>query len=1326
MNQQDNLNIQVKNDEHPASDMLSEKKNRNTARTLKKTLKWAAIIFTAMLTVGIAGIGLIGFTHTGNNWLWRLMTQAIPELRGELISGHLGTGWIIRSLTFKSETMVISADEAALTWNLSALLRGKIKIDQLSIHQPTVYLSVETANNQDPSSPLPDSIAPQIPIPLEIDINAIQMTGLHFRTPSMQINLNNITSAASLSYKNGLTLKNTDVNALDIVLTPTTSDINTTKNAANTSINRRSIVSSDTATHKIDATAAILSAKTAKTPMKLSSATISNISPSSSKSKIILPSVTLPFPINMPHLLLEKTTIQQGETREEIEHFFVNASAQQQTITLKQLELVSKKISASIAGTVKMQGNYALSSSATINTNNLLPGQLEKQDLTLDISGSLSDLSAAVQATGNINALLVGKLKPLQPELPFNFQVKWQPLQWPPISHDYVMKTDSGSISVKGSLKSYQLTLNTVLHVPQAPDKIALSLDAKGDTHTLSVKKLAIQTLEGISTLEGLLAWNDSIKWQGKFTTKNLNLTSLAPELPEKLTGYINHSFEITKTGWYAKLPSLHITGQLKQHPLFLQGALFSNSSNYYKVDHLTLKTGHNNLYAHGSITNNKWDMSIKFNGEKLNELYTDLAGQAKLKLKLAGDLISPEISYSIQSPQLSYQNNRLSQLNSQGNIRLDHTLKTSAKLTLGQFSQGNNTIKKLVFNASGNKKEHTLSLNFKGNPVAGDIQITGGIQNNQWQGYLNKALFDTTAGEVKLKSPLRTSFNLQQKSTYLANQCWLFQDASLCLKPLTASLKENNTRLVTEFELNNVDLKKLKPYLPEKMGIEGIISSKGTIKLKTVEKTIVPNIDIDVKMTPGRIISEAITEYHDGMKLTAHLNKDQLSAALNFNAKKLGYIGLNLSVSDPIHQQKLKGSLQISHMLVDIIKPLIPDSQHIAGSINAKTQLSGTLKRPQLNGYLRLKDGQFITHSKTADITALSTIVLFQGNHAQLNGRLKVNSSDLKIKGKANWKNMPVTGNITVKGDQIKIRPPEIGLVAVSPDIHFSFGKTFNLNGNIGIPEAKIKIKSLPKSAVEISPDVYIVQSETDLTSKKSSFPFYMNLGINLGNDVHLEAFGLKTDVKGHLKIRQNLGSVLTGDGTIELDEGSYTSMGQDLVINHGTIIFSGPLDSPYLSVEAVRNLSSVEDNVNVGLRISGPVAKPELVVFSEPAMSQQNQWSYLLMGRALNSDSETDQNALEGMLIGFGVSQFSGALNSVGAAIGVEDVAIETEGNGSDTQITIRGYIAPNLQIQYGMGVFDSVSELKARYEILPSLYLQTVSGISQALDIFYQFKI
>jgi translocation and assembly module TamB len=67
-----------------------------------------------------------------------------------------------------------------------------------------------------------------------------------------------------------------------------------------------------------------------------------------------------------------------------------------------------------------------------------------------------------------------------------------------------------------------------------------------------------------------------------------------------------------------------------------------------------------------------------------------------------------------------------------------------------------------------------------------------------------------------------------------------------------------------------------------------------------------------------------------------------------------------------------------------------------------------------------------------------------------------------------------------------------------------------------------------------------------------------------------------------------------------------------------------------------------------------------------------------------------------------------------------------LDTSGQGDGTQLSLSGTIAPGVQLRYGVGVFDSISEVAIRYELIPRLYIEAVSGVSNAIDIYYQFSI
>ncbi|HSH56676.1 MAG TPA: translocation/assembly module TamB domain-containing protein, partial [Halomonas sp.] len=148
-----------------------------------------------------------------------------------------------------------------------------------------------------------------------------------------------------------------------------------------------------------------------------------------------------------------------------------------------------------------------------------------------------------------------------------------------------------------------------------------------------------------------------------------------------------------------------------------------------------------------------------------------------------------------------------------------------------------------------------------------------------------------------------------------------------------------------------------------------------------------------------------------------------------------------------------------------------------------------------------------------------------------------------------------------------------------------------------------------------------------------------------------------------------------------------------------------------------------ATRDDVIAGLRVTGSAASPQLAVFSEPAMDEASALSYLLRGRAPN-DSDTD-GALTSALVGLAVGQAGGAVGGIGQAFGVSDLTLDTAGSGEDSQVTLSGQLTDDLEVRYGVGVFSPIAELTLRYNIWRSLYLEAVSGASQAVDLVYSFS-
>ena len=209
-------------------------------------------------------------------------------------------------------------------------------------------------------------------------------------------------------------------------------------------------------------------------------------------------------------------------------------------------------------------------------------------------------------------------------------------------------------------------------------------------------------------------------------------------------------------------------------------------------------------------------------------------------------------------------------------------------------------------------------------------------------------------------------------------------------------------------------------------------------------------------------------------------------------------------------------------------------------------------------------------------------------------------------------------------------------------------------------------------------------------------------------------------------MAIKQDKGS-LGLFGQINLEKGRYASFGQDLLIRKGQISFSGLPSQPMLNITAVRNPQAMEDSkVTAGIKVLGIADSPDVKVFTEPAMPQDQALSYLLTGRSLENSGEAGSSGSIGAaLLGLGLSKSGKLVGGIGEAFGIQDLNLGTAGVGESSKVVVSGNITNRLQVKYGVGLFDGLAEITLRYRLMPRLYFQSISGTNQVFDLLYRFE-
>ncbi len=194
----------------------------------------------------------------------------------------------------------------------------------------------------------------------------------------------------------------------------------------------------------------------------------------------------------------------------------------------------------------------------------------------------------------------------------------------------------------------------------------------------------------------------------------------------------------------------------------------------------------------------------------------------------------------------------------------------------------------------------------------------------------------------------------------------------------------------------------------------------------------------------------------------------------------------------------------------------------------------------------------------------------------------------------------------------------------------------------------------------------------------------------------------------------------------SLDIVDGKYKAYGQNLIIEKGKISFVGDVNNMVLDVRAIRDPRTIDDeNITVGVNITGNTAQPKVELFSEPMMAQSEMLSYLLRGKGIERSTAENSDMSMQLLLGVGLMQTSGYVGSFAEKFGMEDFSLDSKGDGDDTSIEVSAYILPKVQIAYGYGIYNSLSEFRIRYEMFPHFYIEGISAIETAVDALYKFE-
>jgi translocation and assembly module TamB len=455
------------------------------------------------------------------------------------------------------------------------------------------------------------------------------------------------------------------------------------------------------------------------------------------------------------------------------------------------------------------------------------------------------------------------------------------------------------------------------------------------------------------------------------------------------------------------------------------------------------------------------------------------------------------------------------------------------------------------------------------------------------------------------------------------------------------------------------------------------------------------------------------------GMTLDADLDAGRLDIDFAVDGGAAGSVDLDAVVADLRDPtSSVDGRLELDWQDLELLTLLSPDIGRVAGQLRANLELGGTLTEPELEGRAELAAGTIEVPVWALIVEDISgTAVTVDGTLLEYSGRGLIEGGEVLISGTTELdpgRNWPTRLRIT--GESLEVVRRADAEIWASPDLDVGIAlPEITVAGTVHIPRAVIALEQLPAQAVRPSPDATVHGVE----ESSSARPLHMraDVRVTLGEDVRYNAAGLLTEVEGDLGLHYESGLTPQAAGSLRLD-GTYNAYGQILTLQRGELLFAGPLNDPAIDVRAGRTIG---DTTTVGVQLTGALKAPATRIYSDPAMSEADALSYLLLGRPLSGTGEEETATLESAAVAMGLQQALPAVQRIGTTLGLDELSIQT--TDADTgALTAGKYLSARLYVRYSYGLFSRIGGLLVRFSFNDKLSVEARSGDEDSVDLLY----
>lgn len=1041
--------------------------------------------------------------------------------------------------------------------------------------------------------------------------------------------------------------------------------------------------------------------------------------------QVRLPAFTFPAALRSGSVILENLRIFSGE---EEQFHLIRAEAAQlvaegQNLQFERLAVKNSWMDIQVRGQVRTEANYPLQLELDYAFDFEEYGPIRG---TGQLTGDLARLGVHSALTAPQQAELEAELTDLLSEL------RWQAKLGSPLLALAAINTswpdqvfDQVQIQGSGDVRTYDLEISGRVVSQGLQRPLALKSALKVGWSGLIIHDLSLRDSAGHLDLAGTLDWSPGLAWNAEVEAQNLNPDIIMEDLPGALSTRLSLQGSWIDDRLEADLQLNTLSGQLRGYPLHAEGA-----ANYHHgtlaVPKLNAAVGRTTLTAQGTLQE-KMAFELQLHSPDLQELLPQLAGSVQARAKMQGSRQEPAISIDLQGNRLAFSDYRIETLIARAQGVWNETGLMQAEVQAKTVQLGATVLEEANASLQGNLADHTLIVRAHSRDKQLSVELAGKKGGETWLGEVRQLQLQApVVGNWRQQRAAKIEVSAQQAQ--LEPLCIQMDGSSVCIN---GQWRQAEQRWQGSVQASALALAHFQQWLQPEIEIDGVLNldveaaGQGARLLEGRLRGVTPGLQVNFAYgsAPDQNLQWKTHE------LDATYKNDRLEAVWRHELANGSSVDAQLvSTNFPLPgadmlRAPVQGRVNLDIRKLAFLNALTAQKSRWNGMLLGDVQIGGSMGKPVISGNVALQDGEVLVPELGLRLAPLQAAI--SGLDGVLTADVQANSQDGQVQIRAgvdlNGKE-PAFLPVTIQGDSFRVANQPGFELDVSPDIQVSFAeKRVDVNGRMTIPHARIETITF-ESAITPSGDVVVVDDPSSAPMVQAGPPLFARILIALGEDVLINAYGLRARIGGQLELVQEPGRPTAGNGQLNVTEGSFSVYSKRVKIDSGRLLFSGgSLANPGIEIRS----ENTEDNITAGMRVNGSLRAPRIDLYSRPHMEQGAIVSHLIEdSSSLGGSSRSDTGLVGDTAKRLGMGGLVPYLEGIKQISMIDDIKLDTEKD--STSLVFGSWLTPDFYVSYGKSLTGEGATFTTRYTLGKGFVVETESGETQSSgDIKYEFE-